>query len=505
MRRPALSMDEESLYHGTAIVLASSIVVSRTCRMGKEMAENGEVAIKPRRGCWLYILLIVFGLPVLLVGLAFAMLGWRDSAAAARLEARLASIRAQGLPVDDASLNTYYQSLTSTDQTDAWLAILEELESEAFRQSIEGVPIFDGKLEENELSAEPGQPWPAEARTREFLEQWSGLHDRTMRLSMDGKPTRWDLEFASFSTSLEQTQALRSAGRLLSLRGQLGLYDRDPAAVRRAVDALLGIPRVLEGEPFMVSQLVATALKGMGLELLKDALQQGVLREQDLAALLPKIIDRTKVGGSWQLSLIGERAMALPVVRNPGAHDSGLELGPRLPFRSNDANHYLDLLEDALEIHTEDPIELYTKARELESKMNTELGNMNWFEQLDNIMTSMVTPAIAAVASAYSRSAIQFRITALAMAVRMYELEHGSLPESLDDVQPYGVTAAELMPPGGRPFGYEKRDDGSAVLWGFSLTSREYDSVPDFPPVLEIGQPNIDERQSWVFEFTPAK
>lgn len=469
------------------------------------MAESGDVVIKPRRGCWLYILLIVFGLPVLLIGLVVAMLGWRDSAAASRLEARIAELRGQGLPYDDTSLDTYYKSLTSTDQTEAWLEILAELQGEAFRESIEGVPIFDGKLDSDEEFSAPGEAWPAEARTREFLKQWSGLHDRTMRLSMNGKPTQWPLEFNSFSTNLQQTQEMRSAGRLLALRGRLGLYDRDPAAVRRAIDALLGIPKVLEGEPLMVSQLVATALQGIGWELLKDAVEEGVLREQDLTALLPKVIERTKASDSWRLSLLGERAMALPVVRNPGAHEFGYEMGPRLPFRSNDANHYLDLIEKALEISSEDPVELYTKSRVLEAEMESQFRNMNWFEQMDTAMTGTVTPALSAGATAFSRSAIQCRIMALAMAVRLYELEHGSLPESLDGVQPYGVSAAEMMPPGGRPFGYQKRDDGSSVLWGFQLVRGEQTTVPDSPPTIDISQPNLDQQRMWIFELSPAK
>ncbi len=462
------------------------------------MSEADDIDVRPRKGCWLPILLVIFGLPILLIGVAVTLLAWRESAARGRLEERVAAIRDAGMPVDQASLNAFYQSQTSSEQTEAWEQLLDELKSEAFQSSTAGVPNFDGKLQKDKHFAAPGDPWEYEKRTREFLDQWSELHDRAMWLSLKAKPTRWDAVL-SFNGDLTRTQELRSVERLLSLRGQLAMYDSDSAATTRAINALWRLPTVAAGEPFLISQLVRAAIGGKATVLLKNALEQGVLRQHEIEMLLPQVLEGTTVGDAWRMGMIGERALALPVIRGDSVEE-GYPVSS-LPFRSSDANYYLDITDRMIEISSDDPVELYNAARKLDDELGLERANMSLLEMFDTMLSTSVVPSLSNVAVVHSTSAFQNRLAALAMGARLYEYQHGELPEKLVDVVEYGADSAELMPPGGQPFGYRRDESGSAVLWGFEVSASTQGAVPQSPPVKAASQPNSTLEERWIYRL----
>ncbi|GAB5403250.1 MAG: hypothetical protein Aurels2KO_14810 [Aureliella sp.] len=462
------------------------------------MSENDDVEVRARKSYWLPILLVVFGMPILLIGVAVALLAWRDSAARSRLEQRIEVLQAEGMPVDEASLNAFYQSQTSDEQTEAWEQLLDEMKAEAFLSSTSGVPVFDGNLSSEQYFVAPGEPWEYEKRTREFLEQRSDLHDRAMRLSMRAIPTRWDVRL-SFGGDLTRTQELRSVERLLSLRGQLAIYDSDSAATTRAINALWRLPTVTAGEPFLISQLVRSAIGGRATLLLKNALEHGVLRQHEIEMLLPQVLEGTIVGSSWRMGIIGERALAMPLIR-------GISVGEEhpvtsLPFRSSDANYYLDITDRMIEISSADPVELYNKARNLDKELGLERADMGFLAMFDTMLSTTVVPSLANVAVAHSSSAFQNRLAALAMGVRLYEYEHGEFPEKLVDVAEFGADATKLMPPGGEPFGYRREGGGSATLWGFEVGSSKQAVVPESPPVKAAGPPNSTLEERWVYRL----
>lgn len=447
------------------------------------------------RSCLLYGLVICFLLPVLLVGIALLVFAGRDASAKRLLEKRIEKLQAEGLPVDDESMADFHIDATSRRDLDVWLGILEELQSKQFSDSVDGVPIFDGKVE-NPIPVTHG-PWAEEETTRAFLNRWSDLHDRTMRLCMDAEPVRFPITWQSVSTLLPKTQEMRQAARLLSLRGQVAVYDRDAAAARRSIDALLGCATVLSGEPILVSQLVSIAIDGMAMDVLKKAVEQDVLRERDLEDLLQEVLKKTTVGPEWQLSMKGERAMMLPIFQNPELINANIG-SSFLPFRSRDANNYLDLMENILEIPTTDLDQFQVRLEVEEAKLAEALSG-SFIKKLDNMLTSMLTPAFSAAGSAFIRQALTHRIAALAMGARLYKIEHGKFPESLSLLEPYGVVASDMVPVGGKPFGY-RLDEDRALLWGFSRMS-EMTSVPDTPPDPQEGEPYVDQIRFWKWEL----
>ncbi len=446
------------------------------------------------RGCLTYGILFFIGLPFLLLAIGAALWVGRESSARNQLNQQIDRLRGEGLPVDNASTQAYYEARTSAEDTAAWLAVLAELTSDPFSQSAAGVPIFDGEVEAGVPG--PGESWAEEQTTRDFLNRWQSLHARTMRLATDAGPVRFPIDFDSVNTLLPNAQNVRQAARLLSLRGQVAIYDRDSRMVRRSVESLLGCSNVCSGEPFLVSQLITFAIDGMALEVLQQAIRHDVLDDDDLKALLPKLLASTNIGNQWKHAMIGERAMMLPVFDDPSlAGDHGVST---LPGRSRDALVYLNYMSRVSAIPTEDIDEFRSEIAEQESELSNLLqGGM--LQRYDTILTGLLTPSLAAAGDVFAKQATLHRLAALAIAVRLYEHEHGGWPQSLEDLAEYPLINLErLVPPGGKPFGY-RVDDSGATIWGFNL--REETSTPAEPPPTGVDVPSSDTNQPWVWEL----
>ena len=119
------------------------------------------------RGCVLYGVGFFVGMPLLLVVIGLLVIAGRERASKRMLNERLDKIVAEGLPVDDATMLNFTNSLTSTQDTKAWLAVLGELTSNEFTKSAQGVPIFSATAEI--IVPAPEHAWAEEKVTREFL------------------------------------------------------------------------------------------------------------------------------------------------------------------------------------------------------------------------------------------------------------------------------------------------------------------------------------------------
>lgn len=455
------------------------------------------------RGCLIYGIILFLGLPFLLLAIGALIFFGRERSARSELNARIDEIRRQGLPVDNRSMQDYHERLTTDEHTEEWIAILDELTGEEFSESCKGVPIFDGQIEEQIPS--PGEEWAAERTTRRFMAKWFRVHDRISRLSRDqlkegAKPIRFPIKFESVATLLPHTQNMRQAARLLLLRTQLAIHDRDSSSVRRGIEALIGNAELLRGEPILVSQLVSLAIDGMAMNTLQSAIRHNVLEQDDLERLLDLMRGRFDLTDAWQVSMQGERAMMLPIFDDPGSVSG--ESIPNIPGRSRDALYYMDYIDGALAAPTED-FDKFMAALNEQEEFLQQLSVGSVFQRLDSVLTNMMAPATAAGGSAFVRQATQHRIAAMAIGIRLYEMKHGRFPSSLEDLAEFQLDPAIHAPPGGKPFGYVvDAESGQATVWGFNL--REVSSTPEEIPVVEEGEPYADYNRIWIWEFIPS-
>ena len=451
-----------------------------------------------KRSCLVLSILIFVVLPLSLLTLLLLLWYGRESSAKSRLKARIASITKQGYPVDDASIDTYYKDRTDSSNTEAWLAVISMMTSQDFKASTNGVAYLGIGIEA-EVPILPEDEWSEEKDSLAFLEKWESLHADVLRLSVDAKPVRFPIVFDSFGTRLQQTQEMRQAARLLLLRGRVGLRARDSVVVRDAIDGMLGVSRVNAGEPILVSQIVSIAIDGMALGLLKDSLKVDALNEADLQSLLPKVMATIHFGKEWEMAIAGERALALPVFADPKkARTVGVT---SVPGRTRDALFYLDLTDGVLELPTNDLKEFKVKLQAVEAKM-TEQAFANWITRFDSILTLQTTPAFAAAGDVFIRRALQHRMAALAIGLRLYEDRHGKLPNSLNDLSDLPMDLKPLGLTKVLSFGY-RLEGSNAKLWGGSY--QDVFSIPAEPPVIEVGEPDTSMKELWLWEFHVKK
>lgn len=454
---------------------------------------------KPKRGCLFYGVIAFICMPILLILLLVGVLFARDRAAKRRVDAKLQELRAQNLPVDEPSLQTYYESLTSSENTSAWINLIGALAEPRFAEQgselIQGVPMFDGEVDSEIPAAK--EAWPNEEAVRKFVEETQDLYDKSIELSFrqldtSAKPVRFPIVFNSFNTSLEHAQQLRQVARLMLVHCQLAQFDGDSEKVQESLNGLFGCSHVLAGDPFLIGQLVANAIEGMSLQQLRLALKHGALEEEAIQELLPVLISRSGISDRWKTALYGERAWVMPVFAGGAAAKAAV--GRSLPFRNNDALYYLEYTEDILSVDYEDIDSFVENLDRVEQQLTTGLRK-NPISIFDTFLTGMTAPSISSVGQSFVRNAVGYRQATLASAVRLFQLENDRFPETLAEIESDTIVLKNLMPPGGKPFGYEiDATNGNAVIWGLDV--RFADEVSDErPPPAE--PPANDDNTVW--------
>ncbi len=113
-------------------------------------------------GCMLPAIVVVVGI-LLLLFTVFILYWARQSSAQSKVQAIVADLRSKGVPVDNASLQSRYESETTLVGADEWSSLLFTLNSKEFVSESASLPIL-GKDLEIPMSGE----WPEEEATRDF-------------------------------------------------------------------------------------------------------------------------------------------------------------------------------------------------------------------------------------------------------------------------------------------------------------------------------------------------
>ncbi len=460
-------------------------------------------AKSPRRlnwGCVLAFFLVPVGL-ILLAGLS-ARLVWtiREYSGRTAFQQRLRQMAAEGIPVDSASTDAKYLSETSSEHSDRWVALLDSLESPEFRQKSTGVFDFDPALDEAVFS--PDGEWQFDQTARQFLAEHAQEIEQIVELARHREPVTFPIFFDSWNTLLPHSQAMRVASRLMWLDGLIAIRDQDSPRIRRAIETILGNSKVCSAEPFVISRLVCLSQVYVAVDLLKLAIENQRLDSADLEALLPLLLEESKLDDTWQTAMRGERAISIPNFIDPNLTSTGASK-TTIPPRGRDGILYLDLMAKAEQLETPDIDALRDAGKTMKRELDRLLRHGSWLTTIDGIMTGVMAPAFEPFAEALVRKLILCRLGAVAIKLELFRLATGELPQNLDELE---LPRSDLMPPGHKPFGYQRASDGKATLWGFSLMAGMpgepvVTSTPDQPPPSD-GLPHIVEdnaRVTWRF------
>lgn len=445
---------------------------------------------------WGFIaVLIAFPVFTVCVVVLPARVAWtvRESYGRTAMQKRLDALASAGKPIDDDSAEALYQSRTSPTHTNRWLAVMDQFDTEEFKQSQQGVSNFDPQLTEEPFAA-TGQ-WSSEAATRRFIEAHQPLIDEVRELCQYREPVRFPIVFDSINSLLPYTQRMRDVGRLLWTDGQIAIRDRESARLARDIEALHDASRVSSAEPWAVSQLVCISIESMAIDLTKVSLEHDCLASEDLKRLLPRFVEQSKLKNQWQRMIEGERSSVLPCFVEP---NRGTDGGSSLPARGWDCIMYLDLMDKALAIDASTLDSLLAGGRRLAADFEQEYRSGGWLRSVDGIMTNLMAPAFDALAEAIVRNRTEHRLAAHAIAVAIFRKSQGRWPSDFSEVD---LPDADLSPPGGKPFGYRIEEDGRACLWGFNVRSAQ--STPPEPPSLDLPAGERAQLEPFIWHLAP--
>ncbi len=276
----------------------------------------------------------------------------------------------------------------------------------------------------------------------------------------------------------------------LSQQRELGKFARTAALLRHhdgdhaeAIEILLDIhaltAKMAERQvSTLITHLVAVAIESVAVEALEvmtptlmtlEARIDG--RPDDrpttcgqIHALMLMLLDETIIRSSWRNSMHIERAsqldMALMLVEGK-LNLTGMGPGTTLTSLAGKATRpVLEL--DAIRMmrHTTQVGEAglapnFSKAQELLKACELPIPK-NGFERLSEIMSSILLPSFERAVTLHYRTLAMRRMAAVALAIRLYELDHGQRPASLGLLVPDYLSALPEDPyaTDGRTFRY---------------------------------------------------
>jgi hypothetical protein len=146
----------------------------------------------------------------------------------------------------------------------------------------------------------------------------------------------------------------------------------------------MGLSRVNAGEPMIVSHLAGNAFDGMAIGFLKNAIEYDALSESDLQALLPRVLASANIGKDWETAIAGERALALPIFKDPSKGRSEGIIA--ILSNSRDALFYIDQTQSLLEANTEDLSAFNAELKGFDTRLRSQT-KAGWIARWESIMT----------------------------------------------------------------------------------------------------------------------
>lgn len=232
-----------------------------------------------------------------------------------------------------------------------------------------------------------------------------------------------------------------------------------------------------------------TQVRGIALDLRRNASKPEMTkwRQQhvkgDLFMLLDAIVrdfsDRPIVETSeshremeqyWHAGSIDPNATLASVINEFGLLQEIIDESDRLERRRMLADYYKHLAET-------DVAQIRSQALEAGDSLPVANG-----KTVASIFISLLTPDTEAVFEADDRMAARERLTLLAAALRLHQIETGRYPDTLEALTPTPLKVLPLDPFTNKPFCYERRGDGF-VLYSVGincLDDRGSDAAGDF-------------------------
>jgi len=439
--------------------------------------------------CLTKIIIAMVVVPLLLVLATGIWWFSRQSIARGQLNEKLAELRTDGLPVDAASLQKFYERQTDAFQADRWIGLLDRAESSEFRKAALAMPIL-GRGQDVPIAADA--PWPDDVAVRQFLADQKTIFTEIADLRDSVVGTRYQTGFANQTPAKHITET-RTLSRLLALRHQVALRDQDASTAADCILSMIAVARSIEGQVTIVDQSIRLANLNHAVMQIRFGLAAGAYDADGLRQIGGALDKRADASSQLGLAIQGERAFMLNAYQSMQASTSMSPVtGPSaMLYTVGVYNQFADAI-------TPDVFDSVQKIQAISDQVARDRQTAGFVAQMD----SALTPQLGQTFGSFSRSEMQCRLVATAVHIRLYQATHETWPTSLADLNDVGFSANGHAPPGPKPFGYRVEPNGMAIVWGFPLQATQdlpgMTETPDEPP--RGGEPSEND---FVFELAP--
>ena len=296
-------------------------------------------------------------------------------------------------------------------------------------------------------------------------------------------------------TPLPETQATRTAARLLTADAAIRDHFGDPDGALESCRAILEVGRSIGDEPFLISQLVRIAIGGVAMQSSRRVMAQGEPSDEALARLQDLILDES--GQPLLLhALRGERAILFEVIRRLATNEieiSALAGGNPKPvlrerkraiapwgriMYENQMALGLEWMNQAVDIARQPPSARPPLVRQLEAEVDR--VRRSWLAHFNTAtLPILMVPALTTSYTAQSRYLAELGATAILIAAERHRLETGSWPASIESIDPEILPDPPVDPFSGRPFRL-LHEDGQFVIYSVGANGR--DERGDYAP-----------------------
>ncbi len=452
---------------------------------------------KKRRTRW-WLIFLIFAVPFALIVTAIFLfrIGWtiRENQGRKAMEVELAKLVEEGIAIDNQTLSKLYFDRTSDEQTYHWIDVFAILRSPEFVASSTGVPVIDRSVVVDDFADDfdTSSDWQFAENSIRFTAEQSELIAQVHRLARWPQPTYFPIVFQSTETLLPEVQSMRSVAWLLRTDAQVALHLEESDRVCEDIVTLFELSKHVDAVPFVVSRLVGIAVRKLALQSLQKAIQTNALSAEQLVKIDNIIAGHCEINDRWRTLMIDELSSNLPVFITPNLT---MQTDTFIPARGHDAVFFIGLMRRAAVIPSDDWRHLYRYSVELEAELEESIRST--LGKVDRMLSGLLTPAFSSLSMALINDSQLHRQARVAIAIRLYEHQHRSMPESLAELP---AEVALINPYGDASFVYSSQH-GRPVLWGFWM-SKELQHTPYDIPITD--QPTTESHNNrtivWWFD-----
>jgi hypothetical protein len=431
----------------------------------------------PPRYWWLKRILLATG--VLVVALVILRLWWGWEAER-RLEAKIAEYRAAGQPV---TLEDFQFPPVPDDDNAAKL--LQDAAAAIVTPGGLGVSLDDvfGDIRLVEEHAdEVGKLVEANADAL-----------RRARQARSRPGTDWKLGMRSpvINVILPDLSSQRHLAKLLCTAALYQHHTGDDAESVETIGDVLEVAERVGEMPFLISEFVSIAIYALA-DTVVEQIAPNLLvdigspeptgasvapaRQEQLRALITTLLDDEPLREAWRFGMYGERLMCLDstnLVASGQVNMGALTGGPWLPRPLTVALGPMFICDGVFMMEYETAFAEAGSAAsfpDARARMPRYPSFDSGIKRNMHSLSHRLLPTLDRALELHFQSIAKRHMAATALAIRLYELEHGRQPESLDQLVPHYVTGLPSDPfaSDGQPLGY-RRDAVHPVIYSVGL------------------------------------